>query len=767
MQRKKLIFLLIFGMIFLFVIMSSVNAAVYEQAHNRILGTTYSSTDEQGMKITIGGTGYYLHNVTKYQTLTDVTRVLIKWENGTTIATSTNLEGDTFIFYPTILYLLPSTNYRIELDAEGGSHLNSYNSTAGFGLPIVDTKITWLIRSLNGADNNAYVMNIKSIYLGDIPPFVPPNINVSLISPENKSSYVSSSINFNVNFSITEINLVNYTWKNSTYFFWYDNGTLFDSTTVTLPSENQTNYTLQESNFVFGNYSYNSYGCYGNSTYSNCVWSENGNFSFEVSSIQIENIQYNSATVESSSETFKLIGTKKTSVSSISAYFWYNGIPYVSTVTKSGNNFNITNTIEIPSGEGGNKSFFWQITATGSEGTQYINSSSYNQTVGNLSIYECTGPTPSGLTLNFTLYDSLSNIINGSFESTFEYYAYGGSGLVTETFNFQSINENKSNWMFCLNSSGLNVSFDGFVSYYAENYDRREYIFDDAIIGNFTQNIPLYLSLIADTDVVTITAKDQNYNPLVGALVAIQEWNVGTNTYSTIGMFYTDSEGNGIMNLELYNIWYRVIVTYEGEIVKVTDVQKLADTTWPIIVQLQTENPYELFGSISHGLVFDNVTNITTFSWVDNSGYINEGCLEIKNKTNLGYSTIYEECTTTVAGTINYQIVGDGDYEIIGTIYLLPIYNVSQVTDSLYIRLGIPQIVSTVSPFGKVLSFIFIGTSASIGVAASNPIWGAILLIFSIWGAGKMGWLNITEQIFWSLLSIVVVIILRQTKKGT
>ena len=97
----------------------------------------------------------------------------------------------------------------------------------------------------------------------------------------------------------------------------------------------------------------------------------------------------------------------------------------------------------------------------------------------------------------------------------------------------------------------------------------------------------------------TITVQDQSYDPIAGALVAVQRWNVGTNTYSTIGMLTTSSAGQGIVDLELYTTWYRAAVSIDGSIVEITDVQKLSSTSWIITVQRGEDNPYDLFGSIS------------------------------------------------------------------------------------------------------------------------------------------------------------------------
>jgi len=591
-----------------------------------------------------------------------------------------------------------------------------------------------------------------------------PAISINLSTPANNSIVTTSTYNFTSYLNITGTNY-SYQWKNATIKVWFSNGTQFNSTLILSLSKNYTMVSRNITNLALGNYRWNVYACYGNTTRSFCNWSNTGNNSFGVG-MAITSASYNATSNPTATENFVLSGVKNTLTSSINATFYYNGTPYVAAVSIVGNDVTISKTLTIPSGLVGNMSFYWAITSFGTLGSITQNSSTYYQNVNNFTIYSCNGTTPFGLTLNFTLYDESSKArLNGSFESYFTYFIIGGDGSVFQTYNFQSINESRSNWMFCLNASGQNVSFSSTSSYYADYYDRREYIFANATIGNFTQNIPLYLSLIADTDVITVSVKNQNYDSVSGALVYIQEWNVGTNTYSTVGMFYTDSSGNGIINLELYNRWYRAIVSIDGEIVKTTDVQKLSSTTWTIDVQTGEANPYELFDSISHGLTFDNNTNITTFVWVDGSGYIQYGCLDIYNKTNTGYSLLSNECVSSVAGTINYLLPGNGEYQLVGTIYLVPTYNVSKVTDVEFVRIGTPAAISKVSPFGKVISFLFIGTAAFIGISVGSPIWGGILLILSIFLSWRMGWFNITESIFWGLISILIVILARQSRR--
>lgn len=583
----------------------------------------------------------------------------------------------------------------------------------------------------------------------------------------NSSEFTTSSTSYSnvfvTNPSISSISP--FGWNVSTInVYLNDNSadnTFIKSTVVTFIMRNSTQINKI---YPFNLTSYNVWNCEACNVDNSCSFAAS-NYSIH-QGLNVSSVSYNTSTLQTSTEKFLVQLNKLSAISSINATLYYNGTPYAATTTISGNEVNISNTLSIPSNISGDILFYWEITSFGTLGstTQFLGN--YTQAVSNFTIYSCTGASPSGLTLNFTLYDESSkNNINGSFEATFNYFMIGGSGTITQSYNYQSINENKSNWMFCINPSGYNLSFSGTASYYADYYDRREYIFSNATVGNFTQNIPLYLSLIADTDVVTVTVQDQNYNPISGALVYIQEWNVGTNTYSTIGMFFTDSNGNGIINLELYNKWYRAVVSVDGDIVKTTDVQKLADTTWFINVELATANPYELFDSISHGLTFDNETNITTFVWTDGSGYIQSGCLYIYNNTNTGYSLIHSECVSSVAGIINYLLPGDGDYQVVGTIYLTPDYNVSKVTDVLFVQIGVPELTRIVSPFGKILTFLFVGVATFLGVSVGSPIWGSMLLIGSLFLTFKLGWIKLSSAILWGLLSVVIVIIFRQKRR--
>ena len=136
----------------------------------------------------------------------------------------------------------------------------------------------------------------------------------------------------------------------------------------------------------------------------------------------------------------------------------------------------------------------------------------------------------------------------------------------------------------------------------------------------------------------------------------------------------------------------------------------------------------------------------------------------VHNQTNLGPVTIFDSCTTSVSGTIDYLIVGDGSFTAYGVIFLEG-YNTTQIVDVLPIQKGTPLITRIVSPFGKVISFISIGTAGLIGVAAGSVILGGILLIAILIVLMKAGFMNIGWGFVWGIISIVIIIWTLQRRK--
>jgi len=757
---------------------TTIPGSYLEEAHGTALPNTFGpDTTRYGMRIFTGTETLAVNNITKDSNVAAGRGFILN--SGRSIIATGTFVGDTADMGGYVLSA--STQYYFALDDNGASY-TIYRSSSGMSgvYPIVDTYLNWTGGLENNIDAPDYADAIKSANVRTVTSTVTETWTRTLseetiwncqacdsdddcgFAEENRTVLIDEtppSITINtpttINFgAVGQNETLNYTVTDANLdSCWYDyNGTNYTAP-CTSGMDNVTYFLLENANTNLTFYANDTIGN-ENSTF----------FSWDYKIFESERI-FNAETLQTATEQFKFVGSKSGDIISTSGTFWYNGTEYLTLAETSGNSFNLTSSLTIPADLEGNITFFWEITYTNSTGSYSLNTTTSTQEVFELLMTECFEPAIDGLTLNFTTYDSTNlTALNSTLEATFQFYPEEGSGSIIVEYLFSDLNENRSNYLYCLESSGENVTLDAFISYGATDYDNREYIIDDGLIGNFTQDIPLYLTLTEITDIVTITVQDQNYDPITGALVAIQKWNIGTNTYSTIGMFTTSSTGQGILDLELYSTWYRAVVNYNGAIEEVTDVQKLSSTSWIITVDVGVDNPYDLFGDISHGLTFDNETNITSFTWLDSSGYTQEGCLVVKNQTSLGQITIEDECVESVSGTVDYLIVGDGSYTAYGIIFLDG-YNQSQIVRVLNIQLGIPEITEKVSPFGKVISFLVVGTMGLIGVSAGSAFLGGFLIIAALVALLYFGFLNITAGFIWGIVSILILVWVLQRRK--
>jgi len=300
---------------------------------------------------------------------------------------------------------------------------------------------------------------------------------------------------------------------------------------------------------------------YANDTFGN-IGSDSSSWIYKI----LENSQtYNTLTYGSSYEDFILNITYDSSTwSSISASLMYNDTAYVGTKTGTGDTIIFSKSIQIPTQSTAiNKTFYWSISVTNASGTAYYNSTFNNQTVSPIVLHLCdavyTIPT-----LNFTIKEAGTfSSLNGSIEATFDYWG-GGDGTISQEYSFANTTDENTNYAFCIAPAYANFTTNAVISYYKAGYDRREYYLNDYSITNTTQNISLYLTSSATTDIFTITVIDENQDPVSNANINVLQWDIGTNTFYKIGDIVTTQDGTGIINLRLYDTWYKYQVLYDG-----------------------------------------------------------------------------------------------------------------------------------------------------------------------------------------------------------
>lgn len=445
----------------------------------------------------------------------------------------------------------------------------------------------------------------------------------------------------------------------------------------------------------------------------------------------------------------------------------YNNTEYAGTINSSTNNAYFLKQLQIPSNNSlSTYGFYWQFEMTNGTGTFKYNSTEKTQTVNTINLIECDTTTYNVTALNFTTKEEGSfAITKTSLEANFNYWG-GGDGSIHSTYNFANLTENNSNFQFCIDPAFASFQVDAIISYYATGYDRREYFLSNYTINNVSNNINLYLASTATTDVFTFTVIDQNEDPVSGAEIRVQRWDIGTNNFYTVGIIHTSSAGTGLINLRLNDAWYRYQVLYDDQLYLTTEPVKESTTSRTLKINLAQQNPFEQFLSISHELTFNKNTNVTVFTYADASGATATGCLKVLKLMANTSAIDYNSCVQTTSGTLSTTIVGNGTYAIQGILKLNSNNsNVEQVVDELIVTLGKAERFVTIQTYGQFISLLIIGTMATIGVAVGSIILGCCLIIGALIGLNLLGWLNVTATVIYALGSIMILIIVIASKK--
>jgi hypothetical protein len=509
---NKKIFILLFGAVLLLAILPYLHATLDNEslvalssqyANGYPYANCGAGTSYRGMQITPLINNVAIVNVTLYGLETATTAYV--YVNGTpstgTLLGSASFSGVTATFSNPIS-LTNGYNYLIAVNNGGSSYQQCYASGGGFTAPpgLPGNWINWT-GTFDG--NNMQVgapEDFISIMLQNTS--TPTQLNLTL--PANQSNIIVTGTNFVVNYTNASININNATWNNATYFIWFNNGTLWNSTNINLGNLSTTTSSVSFGNFPVANFTWNVKGFYSNSTKTNSTWATNGNFTFNTSN-QIFN--YNLTAYETSNQQFAL--TLITNGYAPSNYSLnYANKFYAAALSSGGSNtYNISSSLDVPIGIASNNFYFsWN------NGTAQVNSSTLQQNVSNISLAYCIGGSPY---INFSFQDELNQtVLNATTPtSTFNYWLGGGS--IFKTLSYSNSTQNY-NYPFCFLPSNQTISMNYSISYNAPSYATRTNVIGNMLFSNAITNIILYLLQIPSGQIVTFQVVNSATQPLIG-----------------------------------------------------------------------------------------------------------------------------------------------------------------------------------------------------------------------------------------------------------
>jgi len=577
----------------------------------------------------------------------------------------------------------------------------------------------------------------------------PSNIILNLTSPQNNTIISTTGTNFNVSLSIYGTNY-SYQWKNNTFNLWYSNGTLFNSTLVNSLTGNQTNLTQFIDDFVLGTYKWNSYACYGNTTYSNCSWATS-NFTFQYRPFSETSYSFNNSVLETSGQTYILNITSISSVTSVIAVLMYNGTSHSSIVTDLGSgNYKVSNLIDVPlQGSSGNKTFYWTLTFGISGSSNFVtNSTTYSQEVNRTYLINCNTTYPHQF-INFST-KSAENpfpVVNATFKSAWTWFIKGGNGSIVRNYTFEDVTEANSTWAFCGNYnntfvSNVNIEYDGLL------YALNSYFLEDAELTNTTNYINLYLLNNSKATATVLQVRDNIQNPMEDVLIQIQLYDVGTDNFYTIGMGKTSFNGEDLAYLNWYDSLYKFILIKDGVVIKITNTTKIFETPQIFDILSTTTFSYEKFRDFVYSLTYNTLTQNFVLTFTKPSGLVEQGCLRVTKRTAKNDTQIYLTCETSSSATLYANIAGYGngtyiaDFYATGSWFLIDTINhlvgSNDFSDKIFDELGFEDATFYAILFSGIVVCMFLIT----------PVLAIVGLLLGLLGASALGFTKIDYGIF-------------------
>lgn len=448
----------------------------------------------------------------------------------------------------------------------------------------------------------------------------------------------------------------------------------------------------------------------------------NLNYSFYNTNLSVD---YLSSVVSSQNQSIILRVNKSTSFST-NATLYYN-FTLISSDKTSFSNYDLYNATFITpdvSVSNDNLTFYWDIDFNITNTT--INSSTYNQSIFDINIDNCTTYTTEGY--NFSLRNETSNALTtGDIDGWFN-IIYNEINL-----NYNLTWHNANNGSICIFPNTLNATISGQIEYSADGFATKTYYLVGANLDNSTDLINLFLT--DDTTIVTFTVKDQNDDPVGGAYIHIAKYDFGTNSYTTSEIIKTDTDGEALGNIVQSTQWYKFFVVYNGNIELETEPVKITGTTKNFRINLLSDyfTFYDTENNITTSLTFTNATGNFAYTFLNPTGNSVTACLSVIQRTIMLDTLLNETCQTAASGTILIGItnVSDTTYIATGTISINPKF----VTDVLSV--SYKDGYKKWGQEGILMTFLVRITFAMIGIW--NPVVAIILLLFADIGMIAMG----------------------------
>lgn len=195
------------------------------------------------------------------------------------------------------------------------------------------------------------------------------------------------------------------------------------------------------------------------------------------------------------------------------------------------------------------------------------------------------------------------------------------------------------------------------MRYSGTQYPEHFYYFN--LSNNTFNNLELYMHASDIASNITVSITDQYNNPVENARIQSYRFFLPENADVLQEIQFTDFEGNGIVNGELGEEFYRFFIYYNNVLYKSTSRAYLESTTLSIPITIGQTTGAQYFTYIDDlaiSLFYDNVSESFNYSYADSTATASNACLVLYETTNLSQTLINTTCLTGSSGSFTITL---------------------------------------------------------------------------------------------------------------
>jgi hypothetical protein len=316
--------------------------------------------------------------------------------------------------------------------------------------------------------------------------------------------------------------------------------------------------------------------------------------------------------------------------------------------------------------------------------------------------------------------------------------------------------------------SGL-TSGDYEIRLNTNNYHPSSYF--ATLNASAVQTINLYM--LNDSSAVSIrvihSLLDQDSEILSNYTIKLQRYYSSSGTYKTIRMSKTNFEGQSVLYVEPYDVYYKLEYDDENNnLMKITDPSPFFLTETNDIINTETPvyTSWRSYDNVIYNLSFVNQsgTIYARYIFSDTNNIVRAGCLRVDRIYNSDLINICYNCTNAAGGTLTCVIntTQTGQWKATGLIDT----NTSGSWYSVLTEYYIKNNELSLGSGGVFYSLVLIGTVAFMGIASVSG--SIVLLLIGLIGVAAlslMEGLSIGILTYLIVLGFIIIFIVRKSKE--